>query len=225
MKKLLVLDDEPEITGMIRTYFCDNGYTVLEAHSAAAAEELLAEQPDMILLDIMMPGLDGISLCGNIRERVGCPIVFLSAKTEESSKLLGLAAGADDYITKPFSIRELYARVEAHLRREKRPRGTSTHIRYGALWIDYNRRQCGGPGGSIDFAKKEYGIVELLSLHTGQVFSKERIYEKIWGYDAQGDAQTAVTEHIKRIRKKLQAVSATSYIETVWGIGYRWSKQ
>lgn len=224
MKKLLVVDDERDIINVIKSYFSDNGYLVMEAACAEEAVQCLAGQPDIILLDVMMPGLDGIAFCRQVRETVLCPILFLSAKIEETSKLLGFAAGGDDYITKPFSVRELYARVEAHLRRENRPRNLSSRIWFGRLWIDYNNKECGADSAVIDLTKKEYGVLELLSLHAGQVFSKDRIYERIWGYDSQGDAQTSVTEHIKRIRKKLAAHEMQGCIETVWGIGYRWKK-
>jgi len=222
MEKLLVIDDETAIIQTIHTYFSDKGYTVLGAESVKRAYELLPEGPDIILLDIMMPGVDGISFCQQVRDAVLCPIIFLSAKTEESSKIMSLSIGGDDYITKPFSIRELHARVEAHLRRESRPRNQSTRIQFGAFWIDYDRKEAGFEDQLIGFTKKEYMIVELLSGNAGQVFSQDRIYEKIWGYDADGDANTSVMEHVKRIRKKLQEYGCDTLIETVWGIGYRW---
>ena len=222
MKKLLVIDDETAIIQTIQTYFSDKGYTVLGAENVNRAYELLPEGPDIILLDIMMPGVDGISFCQQVRDTVLCPIIFLSAKTEESSKIKSLSIGGDDYITKPFSIRELHARVEAHLRRESRPRNQSTRIQFGAFWIDYGRKEAGFEDQLIGFTKKEYMIVELLSGNAGQVFSQDRIYEKIWGYDADGDANTSVMEHVKRIRKKLQEYGCDPLIETVWGIGYRW---
>ena len=222
MKKLLVIDDETAIIQTIQTYFSDKGYTVLGAENVTRAYELLPEGPDIILLDIMMPGVDGISFCQQVRDTVLCPIIFLSAKTEESSKIMSLSIGGDDYITKPFSIRELHARVEAHLRRESRPRNQSTRIQFGAFWIDYGRKEAGFEDQLIGFTKKEYMIVELLSGNAGQVFSQDRIYEIIWGYDADGDANTSVMEHVKRIRKKLQEYGCDPLIETVWGIGYRW---
>lgn len=222
MKKLLIIDDETAIIQTFQAYFTDNEFVVLGAENAEKGYELLSEVPDIILLDIMMPCLDGISFCQQIRERVLCPIIFLSAKTEESSKIKSLSIGGDDYITKPFSIKELYARIEAHLRRESRPRYMSTHVYFGRLWIDYGRKEAGFKNSLINFTKKEYMIVELLSSNIGQVFSQERIYEKIWGYDADGDANTSIMEHVKRIRKKLQVYGCDTLIETVWGIGYRW---
>ncbi len=224
MKKLLVVDDEIGITEIIRTYFEENGYQVFIAGNADEALERLSEKPDIILLDITMPGTDGIDFCSRIRQSITCPIVFLTARTEERSKIYGLSAGGDDYITKPFSIRELFARVEAHLRRESRPRSPLVTRYFGALWINYSKKEAGVHDDVIDFTKKEYQILEFLSLHGGQVFSHERIYEKIWGYDAQGDANTSVTEHVKRIRKKLEKYDLNEGIETVWGVGYRWKK-
>lgn len=225
MKKLLVIDDERAITQMIQTYFTPRGYAVSMAHDAAEGLLRLEDAPDIILLDIMMPGQDGLAFCQAVRGHTDCPIVFCSAKTEEQAKLLGFAAGGDDYVVKPFSLPELHARIEAHLRREMRPRNTAASLHYGALWIDRAAQAIGTGGDVIPLTPKEYAVLELLALHPGQVFSQERIYEHVWGYDAQGDAQTAVTEHIKRIRKKLGGVQEAEAIETVWGIGYRWKKQ
>lgn len=224
MKKLLIIDDEEGIIHIIKTYFERNGYRVSSAVDAASGEQKLSEKPDLILLDIMMPGMDGISFCQHIRDHLSCPIVFLSAMTEEKSKLLGLASGGDDYITKPFSVRELYARVEAHLRRESRPRVQTARVWFGLLWIDYAARESGIDHQLLDFTKKEFDIVKLLSLNPGQVFSQDRIYEHVWGYDARGHAGPAVTEHIKRIRRKLSNCGENSRIETVWGIGYKWKR-
>lgn len=224
MKTLLVIDDEKSIVRIIRTYFEDNSYRVLSAGNAQEGERLLSQNPDIILLDIMMPGMDGIAFCRTVRDRLLCPIVFLSAKTEETSKLLGLTAGGDDYITKPFSVRELYARVEAHLRRDARPKDPSRRIVLGPLWIDCTARECGTEEGLVDFTKKEFDIIEFLALNRGQVFSQDRIYDKVWGYDADGDASSAVTEHVKRIRRKLAERGIRDCIETVWGIGYKWKR-
>lgn len=224
MKKMLIIDDEQAIVQIIRTYFENEHFIVYGAENAEKAYKMLSNDPDIILLDIMMPDIDGISFCGQVREQVRCPIIFLSAKTEEASKIKGLSAGGDDYITKPFSIKELHARVEAHLRRESRPRNDSARLQFGALWIDYGRKEIGLDNNVIGFTKKEYMIIEFLSSNRGQTFSQDRIYEKVWGYEADGDANSAVMEHIKRIRKKLQAYSNNEFIETVWGIGYRWKK-
>ncbi len=222
-KKMLVIDDELGILNFIKLYFVDKGYEVLVANCGMEALQKLCYKPDLILLDIMMPDMDGIELCQLIRNKVGCPILFLSAKIEEQDRIRGLSVGGDDYIIKPFSIEELYARVEAHLRREKRKDSNATVKYFENMWIDYTAKQVGYDNEVIHLTKKEFNIVELLSLNKGQVFSKERIYEHIWGYYAEGDADIAITEHIKRIRKKFDKIGI-EYIETIWGIGYRWKK-
>lgn len=224
MKKILIIDDEIGILHVIEAFFTDKDYTVLKAQDAEGALKKLSENPDIILLDITMPHIDGITFCSQIREKTLCPIVFLTAKTDEISKLRGLSAGGDDYIAKPFSVKELYARVEAHLRREQRPRETSKSIQFNGIWINYSKKEIGIDNEIIDFVKKEYLIIEFLTLHAGQVFSHERIYENVWGYDAEGNAHSAVTEHIKRIRRKFEKYNIRDVIETVWGIGYKWKK-
>jgi len=223
MKKLLVVDDELGILNFIKLYFVEKGYEVLAANCGMEALQKLCYKPDLILMDIMMPDMDGIELCQLIRNKVACPILFLSAKIEEQDRIRGLSVGGDDYIIKPFSIDELYARVEAHLRREKRQISDATVKYFGELWIDYTAKQVGYNNEAINLTKKEFKIIELLSLNKGQVFSKERIYERVWSYYAEGDADIAITEHIKRIRKKIVRKDI-EYIETIWGIGYRWKK-
>lgn len=218
MKKILVIDDEKGILNFIKIFFEANYYEVITAASAKEAFPKLSLNPDIILLDIMMPDIDGIELCQKIRNIISCPILFLTAKTKETDKIIGFSSGADDYIIKPFSINELHARVEAHLRRENRQHNTQ-RVFYGNLWIDYSANQVGILDYIIPLTKKEYKIIELLSLNQRQVFSKELIYEKVWGYDAEGDANTSITEHIKRIRQK---TAPYTQIETVWGVGYRW---
>ncbi|HEX3078345.1 MAG TPA: response regulator transcription factor [Lachnospiraceae bacterium] len=218
---MLVIDDEIGILNFINIYFTEKKYQVFEATCGMEALQKLSCQPDIILLDIMMPDIDGIELCQVIRNKVSCPILFLSARSEEQDRIKGLSVGGDDYIIKPFSIEELYARVEAHLRREARRTSFSAIKFFGKLWVDYTAKQAGNNDEVINLTQKEFKIVEYLSMNKGQTFSKERIYEHVWGYDIDGDADIAVTEHIKRIRKKLKAFD-TEYIETVWGIGYRW---
>ena len=145
-----------------------------------------------------MPKLDGMEVCKKIRDYVSCPILFLTARIEENDKVQGFSVGGDDYIVKPFSLVELEARVQAHLRREERHQ-TNTKVKFSG----------------------ELLIVELLSQNAGQVFDKERIYERVWGYDSEGDS-SVVAEHIRRIRTKIAAYTNKSYIETVWGCGYKW---
>lgn len=218
--KILVVDDEADIIHLLRDYFEINGYEVLTADSGEKALSQVSNNPDLILLDINMPDLDGFEVCRRIREFVSCPILFLTAKVETSDKINGFRMGGDDYIVKPFRIDELGARVAAHLRRENRLR-SSTKVKFtGALAIDYSSRTVYYQNHPLTFAKKEFDIIELLSMNSGQVFDKERIYERIWGYDSDGDS-SVIAEHIRRIRSKLMASSGKAYIETVWGVGYK----
>ena len=157
-----------------------------------------------------------------IREHISCPILFLTARVEENDKINGFRVGGDDYILKPFSLEVLGARVEAHLRRENRMK-TRTNARFSEeMVIDYGKRRVLVQGREVVFAKKEFDIIELLSMNAGQIFDKERIYESVWGYDSEGDS-SVVAEHIRRIRAKLAAVTDKAYIETVWGVGYKWA--
>jgi DNA-binding response OmpR family regulator len=199
------------------------GYTVITAYSGKEAIERISQSPDIILLDINMPDGDGLSVCKNIRDYISCPILFLTARIEDCDKINGFAAGGDDYIIKPFSIDELGARVAAHIRREQRVNRQSNVRFFGGLTVDYTGKTVSAKGTAIELAKKEYQIIELLSVNCGQVFDKERIYEKIWGYDAEGDS-AVVAEHIRRIRAKLGRYDEEHHIETVWGMGYKWVK-
>ena len=221
--KILIVDDEQDIVTMLKDYFELNGYTVITAMNGIQALEKASQNPDIILLDINMPDIDGLQVCTKIREHVSCPILFLTAKIEEADKISGFKVGGDDYIVKPFSINELGARVQAHLRREHRSISKTSAVFNGDLVIDYTQRCVYFKNSLIQFAKKEFDIIELLSLNAGQVFDKERIYERLWGYDSDGDSNV-VTEHIRRIRSKLAASTLETYIETVWGVGYKWVK-
>ena len=221
MKKILIVDDETGIVNFMKVYFSHEGYEVYTAYSAEECLKCLNIDFDIILLDIMLPGMDGLELCRMIRDRISCPIIFLSARIEERDRIKGLAAGGDDYILKPFSMEELGMRVKAHLRREDRVASKSMVKYWNKFWVDYTKKQVGHEQDTISVTPKEFGVIELLSLNAGRVFSKEYIYEKVWGYDAEGDADTAVMEHIKRIRKKIERDN-TKLIETVWGMGYRW---
>ena len=183
----------------------------------------MEHNPDIILLDICMPGLDGLEVCRHIRDYISCPILFLTARIEDTDKVKGFAAGGDDYIVKPFSLVELEARVKAHLRRETR-HNFEAKIKFSSdLVIDYAERCLFFQGKRIGFSKREFDIVEFLSQNLGQIFDKERIYESIWGYDSEGDSNV-VTEYIRRIRTKIAAYTDKVYIETVWGCGYKWIK-
>ncbi len=221
--KILIVDDEMDIVSMLKDYFLYNGYDVITATNGLEAIKKAQNQPDIILLDINMPDINGIEVCSQIRDFVTCPIVFLTARIEDNDKIKGFGIGADDYIVKPFSIDELGARVSAHLRRERRQRKSSKIYFDNKVAINYSERNVYYNGTIIPLAKKEFDIIELLSSHTGQVFSKEQIYELVWDYDSEGDS-SVVAEHIRRIRTKFAAVGMKSYIETVWGVGYKWAK-
>lgn len=223
MQKIMIVDDEIDILNMLDRYFRLNGYSVLTANSVAEAQKKLAQQPDLILLDINMPEMDGISFCRNIRDYVSCPILFLTANTDDRNKISGFSAGGDDYIVKPFSIDELGARVSAHIRRENRAKTKAQILLDTHFVIDFSQRAVFYKKKEIPFTKKEFDIVEILSQNPGQVFDKERLYEAAWGLEGLGN-NSVVAEHISQIRAKLASVGARQYIETVWGVGYKWVK-
>ncbi|WP_062107445.1 response regulator transcription factor [Bacillus niameyensis] len=226
MTKVLIVDDEQDIVAFMKDSLQDQGYDVLTAYNSEEALKFLTDEIDLIILDVMMPGMDGFELCERIRSNIDCPIIFLSAKTSIEDRINGLLVGGDDYLVKPFSMRELHARIIAHLRHDQRKaRKAAKHLYFGNLTIDLDGYSIFYQQEKITFTTKEFELIKLLALHAGQVFSREQIYEKIWGYDAEGDSST-VTEHIKKIRAKLASVSKDqSYIATVWGVGYKWEKQ
>ncbi|WP_311519689.1 response regulator transcription factor [Paenibacillus albidus] len=222
---ILVVDDEAEIVSMIKQSLENEGSEVITAGDGRQALEQLHRNPDLIILDVMMPALNGFELCQMIRDEVSCPILFVSAKQKEADRIQGLSIGGDDYITKPFSLRELKARVAAHLRQNQRLLAGNVQrrvLRYGFLQLDLQGREVRIRQQSIPFTAREFDIMELLALHPGQVFSKDQLYEKIWGLEAVGDSNT-ITEHVKKIRAKLGVADPQSnYITTVWGVGYKW---
>lgn len=223
-KTLLIVDDEAEIRILLKEYLELEGYRVIAAASAGEADRALADGPDLILLDVNMPGTDGLLWCEQVRNRVQVPILFLSARIEEEDRIKGFRAGGDDYIVKPFSMEELSARIEAHLRREdRREKGKRGDREYskGDLTVDFTGYRILKNGRDIGLTKMEFQIAELLFSNKGQVFTKENIYEKVRGFDGEADA-AVITEHIRRIRVKLGADGERKYIETVWGVGYRW---
>ncbi len=220
-QKLLIVDDERGIVDMMADYFAPR-YQVYTACSGAEALQKVSACPDLILLDINMPDLDGLAVCRKIRSYITCPILFLTARIESVDKLEGFRAGADDYIVKPFDLDELGARVEAHLRREQRRQCSAAVRFFGELVVDYAARTVVLNGEPVLLSKREFDIVELLSLHAGQVFDRERIYETVWGIDGEGNSDT-IMEHIRKIRAKFAVHTLHSYIETVWGCGYKWN--
>ena len=193
------------------------------SNSAKKALEQLSIAPDIILLDINMPEINGFELCQAIRDHITCPILFLTARVTEQDAINGFSVGGDDYITKPFHMDELLARISAHIRREKR-KNTTANIKFdNELMIDYNGRMVFFQDHPLDFSNKEFEIIRLLSQNAGMVFDRETIYEKLWGYDGNGDS-IVIKEHIRKIRNKLTNYTNKNYIETVWGVGYKWIK-
>ena len=219
---LLVSDDEPEIVEMLQEYFVGRGFRVLTAGSGQEALEQAVHGPDLVLLDVGMPRLDGFEVCRRLREHLTCPILFLTARVEDVDALEGFACGADDYVLKPFSLAVLGARVDAHLARDQCQQ-VHAEVRFdGDLAVDYRTRTVTVAGAPVELTRREFDIVAFLSKHPGQVFDRDRIHERVGGWENESDSQV-VTEHIRRIRKKL-AAAGTEHdpVETVWGMGYRW---
>ena len=216
---IFVAEDEKTIRRELTILLENAMYQVTAPENFENIPDWITEaSPDLILLDVMMPGEDGFAVCRRIRAETDAPILFLTARTDEPSVLTGLGLGADDYLTKPFRVAELRARVAAHLRRQNR---TPSHkITRGGVTLDLSAKEAGVGGTPLHLTKSEYAICELLALHAGQTFSKEQIYEAVFGYDGTAD-DTAITQHIKNIRAKLRAVGL-SPIQTVWGVGYKW---
>ena len=225
MAHILAVDDDPDLCTLLKTALERDGHAVEIRTSGVTVTESLCRWADCILLDIMMPGEDGFALCRRIRADTDAPILFLTARTDEPSVLTGLGLGADDYLTKPFRLAELRARVAAHLRRSSR---TPAHtLERSGVRFDLAAKSAAVSGQTLPFTKSEYAICEYLALHAGQTFSKEQIYEAVFGYDGSAD-DTAVTQHIKNIRAKLRAAglpNADGIIKTVWGVGYVWQNE
>ena len=220
---ILIADDDKELLKMLKSFFEIRKYSVITAENGAEALKMAERNPDIILLDVNMPHMDGMEVCRLIRDKVSCPILFLTARAEEQDRVNGLMFGGDDYILKPFSLKELEARIRSHLRREERSRGKALCRFYGELSVDYAGKKVQVREETLELTKLEYGIIEFLSMNPGIVFDKERIYERVCGYDAEGESRV-VTELIRRIRNKLKERTDREYIETVWGMGYRWIK-
>ena len=222
---VLIVEDEQDIRELLAYNLEKEGYGTIQAADGKEGLDLArSRKPDLILLDVNMPDLDGLEVCRRIRGHVSCPIIFLTARVEEADKLRGFAAGGDDYVVKPFSLDELTARVGAHLRRERR-HGAAAELRFeGELVINYSDRKVSWAGHELGLVRKEFDIVEFLSQNPGMVFDRERIYECVWGIDGEGDS-AVISEHVRRIRAKFAAAGCErQYIETVWGVGYRWAR-
>ena len=221
--KILIVDDEKMMTDLLSDHLRDCGYDTLVANNSSDAIALLQKLPDLIILDINMPGIDGLELCKNIRNHITCPILFVTARITEQDKINGFQYGGDDYITKPFSLNELTARVAAHLRRDERSKSKPNVLTSNDLLVNLSERTVFYNGTEIPFSKREFDLIEFLMTNANQVFDRERIYERVWGYDAEGDSGV-VKEHIRKIRSKLQKITGNDYIETVWGVGYKWNR-
>ena len=219
MARLLVIDDEKAILDLVKNSLEKDGHSVTVCESAADVTINTLKNYDLILLDIMMPDVDGFMFCKKIRGIVDCPILFLTAKVMETDIIYGLGIGADDYITKPFRIGELRARVTAHLRRERREHHNTLGFEQ-EIKFDLSSKELFIKGKKVDLTKSEYEICEYLARNRGQVFTKEQIYEAVFGFDGNSDNSTIAT-HIKNIRSKLAGYGVTP-INTVWGVGYRW---
>ncbi|MCD4714282.1 MAG: response regulator transcription factor [Clostridiales bacterium] len=228
--KILVVDDDVEIARALEMLLKREGYDVIKAHDGIRALEIVESEPiHLILLDVMMPKLDGLSATLRIREGKNIPIIILSAKTEDSDKVLGLSMGADDYVTKPYNPQELLARVKSQLRRymelgTHHDGGRDGVIRNGGLILDRQTMQFSVDGDSVKLTGKEFGIMELLMSHPGVVFSSEKIYERVWQESAYS-VENTVMVHIRRIREKIEInPKEPNYLKVVWGIGYKIEK-
>lgn len=221
-EKILIVDDEKGVVDMLKSYFEMQSFQVFTALNGTDALKQAANNPDIVLLDINMPDMDGLTVCEKIRSYISCPILFLTARIETADKIKGFQVGADDYIVKPFDIDELGARVAAHLRRESRKQEQTVFRFFSDMTIDYSKREVVIKETLIPLTRREFDIVELLSINAGQVFDRERIYEVVWGLDGDGNSDT-VMEHIRKIRSKFATASLHGYIETVWGVGYKWN--
>lgn len=228
--KVLIVDDDREIVSAIAKYLEAEGYIVFQAYDGLQALELLTgEEIHLVLLDIMMPNLDGLSATMKIREKRNIPIILLSAKSEDSDKVVGLTVGADDYITKPFSPTELVARVKSQLRRYMRlgdynGNEDSDKIVIGGLTLDLKSKSLYVDGEPVKLTATEYKIMQLLMKNPGRVFSAEEIYERVWQEDAYS-VENTVMVHIRRIREKIEVdPREPRYLKVVWGIGYKMEK-
>ena len=221
--RILIADDEAMLVDILSAHLEREGYAVTLAKNSQEVLDKLGTRPDLILLDINMPGMDGLELCRAIRDAVSCPILFLTARITEQDKIRGFQAGGDDYITKPFSLSELSARIAAHLRRDRRQRRDGQLITSRGLIVDLTGRRVLWEGREIRFSRREFEVIEFLVMNQGQIFDRERMYELIWGLDAEGDSKV-IKEHIRKIRQKLLEVTGQEFIETIWGMGYRWKK-
>lgn len=220
MANILAVDDDADLRALLTAALERDGHRVTALASGQAVTEDHCRWADCILLDVMMPGEGGFATCSRIRRLADCPILFLTARTQEVDVIRGLGLGGDDYLTKPFRLAELRARVSAHLRRQGRV--PQRRIRRGGLDFDLSGKAAYWKGTPLKLTKSEYAICEYLALHPGQTFSKEQIYEGVFGFEGTSE-DSVITEHVKNIRAKLKTAGLAP-IATVWGVGYQWKK-
>ena len=224
--KILVVDDEELLVKGIRFNLQNEGYEIITGSNGAEAVEIARQsEPDLIILDVMMPEMDGMTACARIREFSNVPIILLTAKTDDMDKLMGFDHGADDYVTKPFNILELKARVRALLRRSgANAEESSPTLTIGAISLDLNARNAYTNGVLADLTAKEFDVIEFLMRNPNRVYSREALLDTIWAYEYRSDIRT-VDVHIRRLREKLEENPADpQYIMTKWGVGYYFRK-
>jgi DNA-binding response OmpR family regulator len=225
-QRILIVDDERRTVDFLKLYLEKNGYQVLVAYDGERAVEMaLQKRPDLILLDLMLPQVDGIEACRLIRARSKVPIIMLTARVEEADKLEGLEIGADDYVTKPFSMREVLARIRVVLRRvSDEQERHSPDVRFGDLVVDFNSHEVWKGGQPLHLTPKEFRLLETLVREPGQVFSRLDLVERVFGLDYEGVDRT-VDVHLMNLRKKIEPdPTHPTYIQTVYGVGYRFAK-
>ncbi|MEW6228371.1 MAG: response regulator transcription factor [Bacillota bacterium] len=222
LSTILVVEDEESVRELVRMYLENEGFRVETASDGEEAlNKVKAKTPDLIVLDIMLPKFDGWTVCKEVKKISSVPIIMLSARAEEFDRVLGLELGADDYIPKPFSPREMVARVRAVLRRTgSNPEAGGRVITYLDLTIDHDASRVVIGDKEVAMTPKEFELLWFLACHPGRVYSREQLLEEVWGYEYLGDARTVDT-HIKRLREKLHANDEATYIKTVWGRGYK----
>ena len=223
MTTVLVVDDEPMVRDVVTRYLERDGHRVLAAEDGDAARGLIErEAPSLVLLDVMLPGnTDGLALCRWIRSTSDLPVILLTARVDEADRIVGLELGADDYVTKPFSPRELATRVKTVLRRASHGPRPLERASVGPITIDAGRREARRGDELLSLTAKEFDLLWFLASHANQVFSREQLMDRVWGYSAARDTGT-VTVHVRRLREKLEDdPSSPELLETVWGVGYR----
>jgi DNA-binding response OmpR family regulator len=222
MTTVLVVDDEPTIREIVVSYLKRDGFRTLEAGDGIRASELLqTETPDLIVLDLMLPGIDGLDLCRRLRATSQVPVIMLTARGEESDRIVGLDLGADDYVTKPFSPRELAARVRTVLRRAEVDAVPDDRLSFDGLEIDSSSRDVTRNGEPLRLTAREFDLLWFLARHPRRVFARDQLMRRVWGYASAVDTGT-VTVHVRRLREKIEEdPSRPRHLETVWGVGYR----